>query len=215
MRAEERRTAREERKRKRNKERAGKQFERQYAFDEGAAGTEEGAPRAALYEGKMGSRQRKSARMQAADSASPAMAKLNPAGWFSNFNLSSRALRIGTAVLCVVLAFVFLYTPAKQYYQSVREHDKLEAEYAAIQARNEALDEQVDALASDAGMEDAVRQKYGYVVTGDQTAVVTGLSDDASSFNGNDNIEANVLSSTVKAPEEWYTPILDAFFGVE
>mgnify|MGYP007070200066 CR=1 FL=1 len=30
----------------------------------------------------------------------------------------------------------------------------------------------------------------------------------------NDDIEANILSSTIKAPEEWYTPFLDAFFGV-
>ena len=66
-------------------------------------------------------------------------------------------------------------------------------------------------------MEDAVRQKFGYVKQGDQVAIVSGLSDrvvgTALSANNSD-IEANVLSSTVKAPEEWYTPFLDAFFGV-
>ena len=64
-------------------------------------------------------------------------------------------------------------------------------------------------------MEDAARQKYGYVVKGDQTAVVTGLSETATdSSRDGENIEANVLTSSVRAPEEWYTPYLDAFFGV-
>ena len=50
----------------------------------------------------------------------------------------------------------------------------------------------------------------------DKVAVVSGLSDNVVSTAlaaDNDDIEANVLSSTVKAPEEWYTPFLDAFFG--
>ena len=29
------------------------------------------------------------------------------------------------------------------------------------------------------------------------------------------DVEGNVLSSSVKAPEEWYTPFLDVFFGVD
>ena len=70
-----------------------------------------------------------------------------------------------------------------------------------------------DSLASNAGMEDAVRQKYGFVVDGEETAVVSGLSETAG--NRGDNVEANVLSSSVKAPEEWYTPYLDALFGVQ
>ena len=64
-------------------------------------------------------------------------------------------------------------------------------------------------------MEDAVRQRYGYVVEGDETAVVSGLSEQATDMShDSDKIEANVLPSAVKAPEEWYTPYLDAFFGV-
>ena len=63
-----------------------------------------------------------------------------------------------------------------------------------------------------------MRQKYGYVVQGEQVAAVSGLSDHVVSSAlaaNNEGIEANVLSSTVKAPEEWYTPFLDALFGVE
>ena len=211
-------TARDRRRRQRSKERADRMFDRQYAESRREAAAEEGAPRAALYKGKMGSSHRRSTRMQRSSTAGPVSAKIDPAGWFSNLNLSPRSLKIGTAVLCVVLAFVFLYTPAQQYYQAQRENDRLVAEQAYIEQRNEVLDAQNDTLASDAGMEDAVRQKYGYVVSGDQVAVVSGLSDHVvgtALAADNDDIEANVLSSTVKAPEEWYTPFLDAFFGYE
>ncbi len=207
-------SAREARSRQRKKARADKLFAKRYADDAPDAGEAEGAPRAALYEGKVGASQRRAARMQLASQAGPVTAKLNPAGWFSGISVSPRRLKALTAVLCLVLAVVFLYTPAQHYYQSVREHDRLVAEYASIQERNIKLDEQNAALASSAGMEDAVRQKYGYVVSGDETAVVSGLSDEAYEPSG-DGVEANVLSSTVKAPEEWYTPFLDALFGVK
>ena len=207
-------SAREARSRQRKKTRADKLFAKRYADDAPDAGEAEGAPRAALYEGKVGASQRRAARMQLASQAGPVTAKLNPAGWFSGISVSPRRLKALTAVLCLVLAVVFLYTPAQHYYQSVREHDRLVAEYASIQERNIKLDEQNAALASSAGMEDAVRQKYGYVVSGDETAVVSGLSDEAYEPSG-DGVEANVLSSTVKAPEEWYTPFLDALFGVK
>jgi len=208
--------AREQRRRDRTKARAEKMFEKQFSAEAGQAAEPDGdAPRAALYEGKMGSSHRKSARMQRAFEAGPVSAKLNPAGWFSKLTVAPRTVRIATAVLCVILVGVFLYVPAQQYYKSVREHDRLEAEYAVIAERNQVIDEQNDSLAGDAGMEDAVRQKYGYVVEGDQTAVVTGLSDRTTdSSRDGEQIEANVLSSAVKAPEKWYTPYLDAFFGV-
>ncbi len=209
--------SRESRRRNKSKRRAEKLFDRQYAPKTAAADAQETdeAPRAALYEGRMGASQRKATRMQHASEAEPASAKVNPAGWFSRLDLSARSIRTVTALLCIVLVGVFLYVPAQQYYQSVREHDRLAAEYASIEQRNDVLDEQNDALASNAGMEDAVRQKYGYVVKGDQAMIVTGLSEEATDTSRDgDAIEANVLASSVKAPEEWYTPYLDAFFGV-
>ena len=208
--------AREQRRRSRNKARADKLFEAQFSASSTSRQEGEGeAPRAAVYEGQVGSSQRKAARMQRSSETGPVTAKINPAGWFSNLNLSPRSVKVVTAVLCVVLTGAFLYVPAQQYYKSVREHDRLEAEYAVIAERNAVLDEQNDMLAGDAGMEDAVRQKYGYVKQGDQTAIVTGLSSRTTDTSRDgETIEANVLSSTVKAPEEWYTPYLDAFFGV-
>ena len=206
---------RERRKQERAKARADKMFAKQFQDAGQDFGADEGAPRAALYEGQMGSVHRKSARMQLASQATPQAAKLNPAGWLSNVRVSPKTLRVMTAALCLVLFAVFLYTPAQQYYQAQREHDKLAAEYAVLEQRNETLDSQNDALSSNAGMEDAVRQRYGYIKDGDQTAIVTGLSEATTDTSrDSEDIEANVLSSAVKAPEEWYTPYLDAFFGV-
>ena len=208
--------ARDIKRRKKAKARAEKQYERQYASAPKAEEAAEGAPRAALYKGKMGSSQRKSTRMQRASQAGPVSAKLNPAGWFSHLNLSSRTAKLVTAAICAVFVCAFLYTPMQQYYQAVRDNARLEAEYAAVSSRNTALDEHNDSLASDAGLEDAVRQKYGYIVAGEQTAIVTGLSDEVElSKKENAQVEANILASSIKAPEEWYTPILDAVFGVE
>lgn len=215
MRAEATPSARERRRRERNEARADRMYARQYATEDSGAVEAEGAPRAAVYEGRVGASQRRAARMQKASQAGPVSAKINPAGWFTGANVSKRTLRSVTAVLCLVLTCAFLYSPAQQYYQSIREHDRLAAEYEYIEQRNAVIASQNAALASDAGMEDAVRQKYGYVVEGDETAIVTGLSDSATDTSrGMSNVEANVLSSAVKAPEEWYTPYLDAFFGV-
>lgn len=213
-------TAREstqDRKKKRAKSRADKMFDRQMAASTSAS-SGEGGPRAAVYKTKMGSTHRRSTRMQRSSEAGSWSAKINPAGWFSGLSklkISSAWARVITVALCMVLAGVFLYTPAQQYYQSVREHDRLVAEYVAVYERNVALDRQNETLASDAGMEDAVRERYGYIIEGEEMARVSGLSETALAREGNDEIEANVLSVSVKAPEEWYTPFLDAFFGVK
>ena len=207
-------STREERRNRRAKSRADKLFDRQYAADESFNQVED-APRAALYEAEMGSSHRKAARMQRVSEAGSSMVKFNPAGWFSNLNLSPRSMKIATAALCLVLAVVFLYSPAQHYYQSVREHDRLAAEYASVEERNSAIAQKNESLASNAGMEDAVREKYGYVVSGENVGVVTGLSDaTVEEHRAATEVEANVLSSSVKAPEEWYTPYLDALFGV-
>ena len=210
------RSSRTDKRRERTKARADKMYAKQFAAEDKAASVEEGAPRAAVYEGKMGATHRRSSRMQRSSTAGSPSAKVNVAGWLSSLPVSTRSLRVATAVVCVFLFCVLLYPPAQQYYQAQREHDKLAAEYSAIENRNTALDDQNDILASDAGMEDAVRQKFGYVKSGEQVAYVAGLSDEAAAARrDSDELKANVISSTVKAPSEWYTPFLDAFFGVE
>ena len=206
-----------DRRRSRTKAKASRMFEKQFSEDvTQATAVEQDAPRAALYEGKMGSTHRKTARMQRTSTASPVSSKLDPSGWQLPSFVTVRRLKIATAALCLILVGLFLYAPAQQFYQAQREHDRLAAEYSIIDQRNDTLDVQNDILASEAGLEDAVREKYGYVRTGEQVAVVTGLSANTTDTSRDgENIEANVLSSAVRSPEEWYTPLLDAFFNVQ
>ena len=208
--------AREPKKRTKAQGRTNRQPDRAYAERSDASRQTKGSSRSATYRGEKGKPRRKSTIMQRASEAGSVAAKINPAGWLSHINLSSRTAKLVTIAICAVFVCAFLYTPAQQYYQAVRDNARLEAEYAAVASRNAALDAHNDSLASDAGMEDAVRQKFGYIVAGEQTAVVSGLSDEVdASKRANAEVEANVLASSIKAPEEWYTPILDALFGVE
>ena len=210
------RTARDQQKRGKTQGRDERQYTKQRTTDARKSRAAEDAPRAAVYTSEKNASQRKSARMQRASEAEPWTAKINPAGWLSRVNFSSRKARFITIGVCALFVCVFLYTPTQQYYQAMRENARLEVEYAAVAERNAALDAHNEALASDAGMEDAVRQKYGYVIAGEQTATVTGLSDEVDATKRADaEVEANILASSIKAPEEWYTPILDTIFGVE
>lgn len=211
------------RKRERRKQHADRMFDRQFAGDAAPrhgssadADAADGAPRAALYKGRMGKTERKSARMQNASEAGSPSAKRSAGSWFSSFSMTrGRMVRLTVAV-CAVLVCAFLYAPAQQYYQSSRDNARLQAEYDAIAQRNDALQQQNDILSTDAGIQDAVRSKYGYVQNGESTANVSGLSqdfeDDAQEVTATD---ANVVAGSVAAPTYWYTPILDFVFNVK
>ena len=57
-----------------------------------------------------------------------------------------------------------------------------------------------------------IRDRFGWVKKGEETANVRGLDldeDEASTFR------ANITPGSVEAPETWYSPFLDALFGVE
>ena len=89
-------------------------------------------------------------------------------------------------VLCLGLGAAFLYGPAQQLYTDIRERDRLAAEYEAVTERNAAIEASVDALSTEAGIED-----------------------EASEFRG------NIVSEDITAPDTWYSDLLDPIFGVE
>lgn len=194
--------------RKRQKERAGKKFSRQCA-DAGSASEAAAGPRAAVYKGEMGSQHKRASRMQNA-SSSGASAKRSPSAAIGAWRRSPKFIAGMATIVCMVLTCWFLYTPTQQLYHSVREHDRLQAEYTAIEQRNDSLQSEVDALQTDAGIEDRAHQQFGWVPEGYQTANVRGLSlqdGDESRF------KANIVPGSIEAPETWYSPLLDALFG--
>lgn len=194
--------------RKCQKKRAGKKFSRQCG-EAGCASDADGAPRAAVYKGEMGSQHKRATRMQNTSSAS-ASAKRSPGAARGSWRRSPKFIASMATLVCMVLTCWFLYTPAQQLYHSVREHDRLQAEYTAIEQRNDSLQSEVDALQTDAGVEDRAHQQFGWVPEGYQTANVRGLSakdDDESHF------KANIMPGSIEAPATWYSPLLDALFG--
>lgn len=196
-------------KRKHAKDKADRKFARQYGGN-GDAASGEGGSRAAVYKGEMGSAHRRSSRMQneesssasrrtrGGDSRKPA-ARLVRKPWF---------IASAVAAFCLVFTVSFLYPSAAQLYHSVRERDQLQAEYAAIEQRNDSIQASVDALSTDAGVEDRAHQEFGWVSKGENAVTVYGLDlDDDSTFT------ASIVPGSIPAPETWYSKLLDPIFG--
>lgn len=196
-------------KRKHAKDKADRKFARQYDGN-GDAAPGEGGSRAAVYKGEMGSAHRRSSRMQneesssasrrtrGGDSQKPA-ARLVRKPWF---------IAAAVAAFCLVFTVSFLYPSAAQLYHSVRERDQLQAEYAAIEQRNDSIQASVDALSTDAGVEDRAHQEFGWVSKGENAVTVYGLDlDDDSTFT------ASIVPGSIPAPETWYSKLLDPIFG--
>lgn len=205
----------ERKRRKRAKDRAGRMFAEQFGSDD-APSSGEGSPRAAVYEGKMGKSARKAARLVPSGKAvAQGLSSFNLAAFLSSFFLSRRGVIAAVVFVCLVGSFISIYGPAQQYYQSIRDNDRTQAQYAAIEARSDALEAQNDRLTSDAGVETIAHKDYGWVKQGEQTAKVEGLSDSAyAKEEAGSTITANVAVGNIDYPETWYSPILDKFFGV-
>lgn len=198
----------QERRRSRAKRKAERAFSKQFGDGGQSAEPSPDAPRAAVYEGRMGSKHRQAARMQSrAEGGRFSM----PSSRFS-VKASPKLITAAAVAACLVLSCLFLYPAAQQYYQALRENDRLEAEYAALEERNAALAADVASLQTDAGVENRAHEQFGWVKKGEETATVSGLDledDEAGTFR------ANIVPGSVEAPETWYSPLLDALFGVE
>lgn len=201
----------EDRRRAKAKAKAKAKAERAYTKQFGSdAPASEGGPRAAVYKGEMGASQRRAQRMQEGE-RTPSANRRKAAFSVSGL-LRSRSFMVGAVVAaCLVLSAVFLYPTAQQYYCSVRNHDKLAIEYAALAERNDALQTDVDALQTDAGVEQRAHEQLGWVKKGEESANVKGLDLDSSSDSS--GVIANISSDSIQAPTTWYSPVLDVVFG--
>lgn len=111
---------------------------------------------------------------------------------------------------CMAFGCLSLYEAAQRWYHQVRECDRLQAEYTALEQRNGAIRDEVDALSTSTGVEDRAREEFGWVKNGESAGSVSGIDvSDDSSFT------ANIVPGTIEAPDTWYSKWLDPLFGVE
>ncbi len=195
--------------RARVKERAGRAYFKQYEAGRASDAAQAG-PRAAVYKGEMGATHKRSSRMQ----DNPATQRVGQSARASRPNRGSFFTRppfmaLVASVLCLAFAVTFLYGPARQLYTDMRERDRLEAEYEAVVQRNEAIGQRVEALQTDAGVEDVARSELGWVREGEYAVSVSGLTPkEQPEFRG------SILSEGIPLPDTWYSGVLDPLFGV-
>ncbi len=206
--------------RTRTKKKADRRFDRQYggnsdmqSFDS-LQDDQAAQPRAALYKGEMGSRHRRAARMQTNLSNSASKRRIRTAYGDKASQKPHRFPRRWQVISLVVVAFLvvgcaFLYAPAQQYYQQIRERDRVQAEYEAVQGRNDYIQTQINALSTDEGVADKARADLGWIEPGETLGSVSGLDVDQYT-----DFVANIIPGSIEAPETWYSGFLDPFFGV-
>ncbi len=196
-------------KRQAAKQKADREFTKHYATDHAATPADAG-PRAAVYRGEMGSQHKRAARMQ--NTAGGQGGFSVPMPRLSSFGKMGKRLVGGVAALaCCAACCLFLYAPAQQYYQELRDRDRLAVEYAAVAERNEDIRSEVAYLSTPEGIQDRARQEFGWITEGEYAVSVSGLSrqDETAHF------QANINAASIKAPDTWYSDVLDAFFGYE
>lgn len=200
-------------KRQKAKAKANKKFDKAYGGSSNVATTEQTGPRAALYSTKMGTKHKKSAKMQIKDARDMATHSVGLIGdKLSNFQIpqipkyASRLL----ITLGVIAIFGFgLYGPAQQYYIQMRETDRLQAEFIEVAQRTNNLADSIDSLHTKEGIEDKAHKDLGYVKSGEKSATVKGIAE----INLRGLPTSNVAPGSIPAPDTWYSGALDVIFG--
>lgn len=104
----------------------------------------------------------------------------------------------------MVLVFVvMLYGPTRNYYLAVRSGQDLKAHLEAVEEQNESLDQDLDRLQSEEGVEDEAHRR-GWVKDGETGVVVEGLpKEDQTEMLGDIEVEDT---------RPWYIRVLDVLF---
>ena len=170
----------------------------------------EGGPRAAVYQGQMGPTHRRSSQMrneQENVARKRDMGHMSPA---PHPLLPRIGRAIGLLFACVLLCMVAVYRPAHDYYFAIRDEAKAQAQLEVLNEQNEELHEEVDHLSTDEGIQDKAAIDYGWVQQDENPVIVSGVHPESQGFSS--ALDA-VDSTSVKAPDTWYSGFLDSFFG--
>lgn len=119
-----------------------------------------------VYDMRMGSTQRKSVRSMAEGESGKHGFSLPFAMPFTG-SISAWATRGIVSLIAVVFAVTMLYFPCQNYYNETRQLQQLQAEYDALQEYNTQMQNQVDYLNTDEGIEDYARSELGWIRPGE------------------------------------------------
>lgn len=180
---------------------------------------------------------RQAAVSAAKEAGSTAIGALSLAGAWA---VAHRALAVCMASLLVVA--IALYAPLQAYYAAVRTNEALSNQLSSINASNETMQAQVDALMTREGIEDEARRR-GYVQEGETAVEMSGVTDsmdpssdptvtssddsgdsgssdgsgssssDTSSTSGDDATVSSANGASVS--DAWYTGLLDFVFAYD
>lgn len=198
-----------DRRKARAKQRAEKMFTRQFGADDR---DRQETSRAAVYKAEMGKNHKRAFENLGGSASSRKCASSSSEGKKTMRIVTPRLAIVLGSLLCIVMALVFLYPTTRQYYLELRGQSRLQAEYDALSARNASMESEIEHLKTDEGIKDAARTELGWVEEGETAGVVQGLDQEVSSQK-DESINAQVKSGSIPAPETWYSPMLDAFFG--
>ena len=193
---------------------ADREFDRTIGARERArarAEQQEQGSRAAVYDMRMGSTQRKSVRSMAEGENGKRGFSLPFAVPFTG-SISAWATRGIVSLIAVVFAVTMLYFPCQNYYNETRQLQQLQAEYDALQEYNTQMQNQVDYLNTDEGIEDYARSELGWIRPGEHVVSVEGVTPSTDTSRSNDRVYA-IPAGSVAAPDTWYSGFLDVIFG--
>ena len=193
---------------------ADREFDRTIGARERArarAEQQEQGSRAAVYDMRMGSTQRKSVRSMAEGENGKRGFSLPFAMPFTG-SISAWATRGIVSLIAVVFAVTMLYFPCQNYYNETRQLQQLQAEYDALQEYNTQMQNQVDYLNTDEGIEDYARSELGWIRPGEHVVSVEGVTPSTGTSRSNDRVYA-IPAGSVAAPDPWYSGFLDVIFG--
>ena len=193
---------------------ADREFDRTIGARERArarAEQQEQGSRAAVYDMRMGSTQRKSVRSMAEGENGKRGFSLPFAVPFTG-SISAWATRGIVSLIAVVFAVTMLYFPCQNYYNETRQLQQLQAEYDALQEYNTQMQNQVDYLNTDEGIEDYARSELGWIRPGEHVVSVEGVTPSTGTSRSNDRVYA-IPAGSVAAPDTWYSGFLDVIFG--
>ena len=121
--------------------------------------------------------------------------------------------RIAIIVLVIlILLAALIYPAARNYYQSIRQQQQLQACLDAIEERNSTIESQNSALETDEGVEAQAREELGWVAEGENSAIVTNIEEGEDSSG---KLPTQIDTSEIEPPHTWYYDILDIVFFVD